>query len=297
MADGVYRVTEIIGVSSESWDAAARSAVETAAKTVRDLRIAEVLRQDVIAEGGSCAPRRARGASDDLRPVADLDGLGPTADPLERAAQLVQARRLRYVGAGAGLYGGPDRFLAEIRREDDHRRTREADSQLATQVRAAHVWQPKVDQHDVGEGLPRAAQCVARVGDGAHDAVSRIGGERVDESGPHDLVVIDDQDSNRRDLCSVMTEPSGRSAEPFLRGRPPLLPPLTTGLSNRSAEAQRGAVIEVVMRGRPSEALVACEFKLVDRTRRGKHAFPTVSTAGVVDDLRVSASRWTRAPT
>ncbi len=53
MADGVYRVTEVIGVSSESWEAAARSAVETAAKTVRDLRIAEVIRQDVAIEDGT----------------------------------------------------------------------------------------------------------------------------------------------------------------------------------------------------------------------------------------------------
>ena len=53
MADSVYRVTEVIGVSSESWEAAARAAVQTAAKTVRDLRIAEVLRQDVtIGDGG-----------------------------------------------------------------------------------------------------------------------------------------------------------------------------------------------------------------------------------------------------
>jgi flavin-binding protein dodecin len=53
MADSVYRVTEVIGVSSESWEAAARAAVETAAKTVRDLRIAEVVRQDLtIQEGG-----------------------------------------------------------------------------------------------------------------------------------------------------------------------------------------------------------------------------------------------------
>jgi flavin-binding protein dodecin len=52
MADSVYRVTDVIGVSSESWEAAARSAVETAASTVRDLRVAEVVRQDVvIAEG------------------------------------------------------------------------------------------------------------------------------------------------------------------------------------------------------------------------------------------------------
>lgn len=53
MAESVYRVTEVIGVSSESWEAAARSAVETAGKTVRDLRVAEVIRQDVtIQEGG-----------------------------------------------------------------------------------------------------------------------------------------------------------------------------------------------------------------------------------------------------
>jgi flavin-binding protein dodecin len=53
MADSVYRVTEVIGVSTESWEGAARSAVETAAKSVRDLRIAEVLRQDVtIGDGG-----------------------------------------------------------------------------------------------------------------------------------------------------------------------------------------------------------------------------------------------------
>ena len=53
MAESVYRVTEVIGVSSESWEAAAKTAVETAAKTVRDLRIAEVLRQDLtIGDGG-----------------------------------------------------------------------------------------------------------------------------------------------------------------------------------------------------------------------------------------------------
>ena len=53
MAESVYRVTEVIGVSSESWEAAARAAVQTAGRTVRDLRIAEVVRQDVtIGEGG-----------------------------------------------------------------------------------------------------------------------------------------------------------------------------------------------------------------------------------------------------
>ena len=60
MADGVYRVTEVIGVSNESWEAAARAAVETAAKSVRDLRIAEVLRQDVTLENGVITSYRVR---------------------------------------------------------------------------------------------------------------------------------------------------------------------------------------------------------------------------------------------
>jgi flavin-binding protein dodecin len=47
-------------VSSESWEAAARSAVETAAKTVRDLRVAEVVRQDVTIENGGVVSYRVR---------------------------------------------------------------------------------------------------------------------------------------------------------------------------------------------------------------------------------------------
>jgi dodecin len=60
MADSVYRVTEVIGVSSESWEAAARVAVETAAKTVRDLRVAEVVRQDLTIEDGGVVNFRVR---------------------------------------------------------------------------------------------------------------------------------------------------------------------------------------------------------------------------------------------
>ncbi len=60
MADSVYRVTEVIGASSESWEAAARSAVETAARTVRDLRVAEVTREDVTIEDGKISSFRVR---------------------------------------------------------------------------------------------------------------------------------------------------------------------------------------------------------------------------------------------
>ncbi len=60
MADSVYRVTEVIGVSEQGWEAAARNAVETAAATVRDIRVAEVIRQDVTIENGSVLNYRVR---------------------------------------------------------------------------------------------------------------------------------------------------------------------------------------------------------------------------------------------
>ncbi len=60
MADSVYRVTELIGTSSQSWEAAARTAVETAAKTVRDLRVAEVVEQDLTIENGKVTSYRVK---------------------------------------------------------------------------------------------------------------------------------------------------------------------------------------------------------------------------------------------
>ena len=60
MADSVYRVTQVIGTSTESWAVAARNAVETAAKTVRDLRVAEADRFDVTIENGKVATYRVR---------------------------------------------------------------------------------------------------------------------------------------------------------------------------------------------------------------------------------------------
>jgi dodecin len=58
--DSVYRVTEVIGTSTDSWEAAARNAVETAARTVRDLRVAEVEKLDVTIEGGKVTSYRTR---------------------------------------------------------------------------------------------------------------------------------------------------------------------------------------------------------------------------------------------
>jgi dodecin len=60
MAESVYRVTELVGTSSESWERAAATAVETAAKTLRDLRIAEVVQLDMHLEDGRVATYRAK---------------------------------------------------------------------------------------------------------------------------------------------------------------------------------------------------------------------------------------------
>jgi flavin-binding protein dodecin len=56
----VYRVTEVIGTSHSSWEDAARNAVETAARSLRDLRVAEVSKTDLVIEGGKVVAFRAR---------------------------------------------------------------------------------------------------------------------------------------------------------------------------------------------------------------------------------------------
>jgi len=60
MSDSVYRVTEVIGTSSASWEDAARNAVETAAASVRDLRVAEVVKLDLTIDDGKVSSYRVR---------------------------------------------------------------------------------------------------------------------------------------------------------------------------------------------------------------------------------------------
>jgi flavin-binding protein dodecin len=60
MSDSIYRVTEVIGTSPDSWEDAARNAVETAAKTLRDLRVGEIVKLDVTIEDGHVTHYRAR---------------------------------------------------------------------------------------------------------------------------------------------------------------------------------------------------------------------------------------------
>jgi flavin-binding protein dodecin len=60
MSDSVYKVITLVGTSTKSWEDAAREAVETAAKTLRDLRIAEVEELDMQIEKGKVVNYRAK---------------------------------------------------------------------------------------------------------------------------------------------------------------------------------------------------------------------------------------------
>lgn len=58
--EGIYKIVEVIGTSSSSWEDAAKRAVETASKSLRELRIAEVVKQDMTIENGKVSAYRTR---------------------------------------------------------------------------------------------------------------------------------------------------------------------------------------------------------------------------------------------
>jgi len=60
MAESVYKIIELVGTSSDSWEAAAKAAVTKASKTLRDLRVAEVSELDVTIENGKVTAYRAK---------------------------------------------------------------------------------------------------------------------------------------------------------------------------------------------------------------------------------------------
>jgi dodecin len=60
MAESVYKVIELVGTSEESWEKAARAAVERAGQSLRDLRVAQVVDQDLVIENGKVAAFRAK---------------------------------------------------------------------------------------------------------------------------------------------------------------------------------------------------------------------------------------------
>jgi dodecin len=60
VSDSVYRIVDVVGVSEESWEEAGRNAVETAAGSLRDLRVAEVTKMDMRVENGKVTAFRTR---------------------------------------------------------------------------------------------------------------------------------------------------------------------------------------------------------------------------------------------
>ena len=60
MAESVYKVIELIGTSTESWEKAAQAAIERAAESLRDLRVAEVLEQDLLISEGKVEAYRTK---------------------------------------------------------------------------------------------------------------------------------------------------------------------------------------------------------------------------------------------
>ncbi len=60
MAESVYKVIELIGTSKESWEKAAKAAVERAGKSLRELRVAEVVQQDLVIENGKITAYRTK---------------------------------------------------------------------------------------------------------------------------------------------------------------------------------------------------------------------------------------------
>ncbi|MDQ3186466.1 MAG: dodecin family protein [Pseudomonadota bacterium] len=58
--DSIYRITEIVGTSKVSWEDAAKNAVKAASKTLRDLRVAEIEKLDMVVENGKVTAYRAR---------------------------------------------------------------------------------------------------------------------------------------------------------------------------------------------------------------------------------------------
>jgi flavin-binding protein dodecin len=60
MGESVYKIVELVGTSTESWERAAAAAVETASKSLRELRVAEVAELDVVIEDGAVRAYRAK---------------------------------------------------------------------------------------------------------------------------------------------------------------------------------------------------------------------------------------------
>ena len=88
MANNVYRVTEIIGTSTRSWEDASKRAIETAAKSLRELRVAEVSDLDITVENGKVKAYRAK-----VKLSFKYEAAPTTAAPKKKAAKKKKTRR------------------------------------------------------------------------------------------------------------------------------------------------------------------------------------------------------------
>ena len=88
MPNSVYRVTEIVGTSTRSWEDAAKRAIETAAKSLRELRVAEVSELDITIENGKVKAYRAK-----VRLSFKYEAAPTAAAPKKKAAKKKKTRR------------------------------------------------------------------------------------------------------------------------------------------------------------------------------------------------------------
>ena len=88
MANSVYKVTEIIGTSTRSWEDAAKRAVQTAAASLRELRIAEVTELDMTVENGKVQAYRAK-----VKLSFKYEAPPTTAKPKKKATKKKKSRR------------------------------------------------------------------------------------------------------------------------------------------------------------------------------------------------------------
>jgi hypothetical protein len=88
MPNSVYRVTEIVGTSTRSWEDAAKRAIETAAKSLRELRVAEVSDLDVTIENGKVKAYRAK-----VKLSFKFEAGPAAAAPKKKAAKKKKTRR------------------------------------------------------------------------------------------------------------------------------------------------------------------------------------------------------------
>ncbi len=88
MSNSVYRVTELVGTSTRSWEDAAKRAIETAAKSLRELRVAEVSDLDVTVENGKVKAYRAK-----LKLSFKYEAAPTAAAPRKKAAKKKKTRR------------------------------------------------------------------------------------------------------------------------------------------------------------------------------------------------------------